>query len=282
MKVPEESDVAIEDEPSSEPEGVEGSSESPEPEEAVESPSLAEQITDDNVDEVLSNPAVQAHLERERAEAVNRAKQQEIAETRRQYSDPAVVRQAALGILADSGVDGGNLTQSAETKLNTLISSSRAATAEALATQYTSFLAGEYEVPGDLVSAAHERIQAKDLDGGLRTVVDGAVAAAEARLKADFDARVDDEVDKRVKQELEAAGESGPLNLPSTTKGSRANNSAVSLTTAEISALPYAAWKSLSPDIQGQIQANAEQADRERGAETVDVSRVQRVVGLAG
>lgn len=259
----------------------EESTETLEAEEAVSPPSLAEQITDANLDEVLGSPSVQARLEREKADAVNRAKQQQIAEARRNYGKPEVVQQAAAAVLQDSGVDPQNLTRSQTDRLNTIWVTSRQAAAEQIAEDIPQAFFDSFELPQDTIGGYLDQMRSGDTDAAIKTLVDGAVALKDVEREAAFDQRVKDETDKRVKQELKAARENGGPALPSTTRGTRATNTALALTTTEIERLPASIWTKLPDETKQTIGANVQAADAERGADTVDVTRLQRVAELA-
>lgn len=263
---------------------IEESPETPDPVESdseQESPSLADLINDGNIDEVLSHPSVAERVAETQRRAEQSAKNRLQAEQRKSLN-PEVVSQTAAQILGDAGIDSQNLTKSQMDRLNNLYGNVRQGAAESIYEAIPGALFPGTEFPDKVRADYLEAQSSGDFDGALQTLVDGAVALKTSALEAETEQRIKDEVAKRVKQELEAAGGSTGPSLPNTTRGSRPSNTAVSLTTAEIEAMPYASWKALPDDIKNTIHANVEQADRERGNETVDVSRIERVAGLTG
>jgi hypothetical protein len=242
-------------------------------------PSLAELINDDNLEEVLKSEAVQKTLaQRERA-AMDRA-EAKLRSEQRKALNPDVVTQAAAQVLSDAGIDASNLTRSQRDRLTNLYGNVRQAAAEQLAEEIPKAFWSNYELPGEVISGYHEAISQGDVDRAIQTLVDGAVSQKTAAYEAAAEKRVKTEVEKRVKQELEAAREGGPVSLPNTSKGSRPSNTSAMLTTAEIERMPYSTWKNLPNEVRTAIEANVGKADAERGKETVDPSRLERVAGL--
>lgn len=271
--------VQAEAEAPAEPE-AEASIAAPEPEEADPTPSLAELINDENLDEVLGLEPVQSKLAAVERAATDRAEAKIRSEQRRNLK-PEVVSQAATAILQESGLDASNFSRSQQDRLSNLYSVVRQGAAEQLAEQIPQAFFNGYELPQETVADYLDKVNANDVDGSIKTLVDGAVASKVSALEADIEQRVKDDTDKRVKQELEAARENGGLNLPATSRGTNTSNTAIALTSGEIAAMPPAVWTKLPDDVKTTLHANVAQADETRGLETVDVSRLERVAGLA-
>lgn len=261
---------------------IEESTEAPDPtpdDSAAKQPSLADLI-EGGLDEVLSHPKVAEHVAETQRRAEQSARNRMQAEQRRSLN-PEVVTQAAAAVLGDAGIDPQNLTKSQADRLNNLYANVRRGAAEQLAEEIPNSFFSSYELSDTVRADYLEAMNRGDVDAAFATLVDGAVALKTSALEAENEQRIKDEVEKRVKQELEAAGNGGSLNLPSTTRGSRPSNVATSLTTAEIADMPYTTWNKLPADVKEQIKVNVQQADADRGAETVDRSRLERVADLA-
>lgn len=282
MKVP-ETEVAEATEAEPTEATIEESTETPdlaEGDSAPEQPSLADLINDGNIEEVLSLPSVAERVAEQQRRAEQSARNKIQAEQRRSLN-PEVVSQTAANVLKDAGIDPQNLTKSQMDRLNNLYANVRQGAAETLAEEIPNAFFGSYELSDTVRADYLEAVNSNDIDRAIATLVDGAVAHKTSALEAETEKRIKDEVEKRVKQELEAAREGGGLNLPSTARGSRTGNVRRALTTAEIEKMPYDTWKVLPPDVQNEIQANAAEADREWGKDSVDPARLERIVSLA-
>lgn len=247
--------------------------------EPAETPSIDDLLARYKPEEVTSHPSIQAAIAVEVQKAEDRTRNKVAAESRRKYGDPAVVQQIAVAILKESDPDL-ELTRSQVDRLSTLTATfEQQAVAKVMGEIPRVFLGG-FKFPAETLEKYQEQTADSDFDGAFQTLIDGAVAQKAAALEASVEKRVKDGIKAGVKAELEANGPEG-ARLPSTSKGSTASPVAYELTTAEIEALPYAAWKSLPKETQDLITVNASKADRARGKETVDVDRVRRLMAMS-
>lgn len=272
-----ESEVVAEAPPEDE---VEAFDELPDESEGDPKPSLAELITEENLDDVLGLAPVQTRIAALERAAVDRAEAKLRSEQRRNLN-PQVVAQAAAAVLGDAGIDPQNLTRSMSDRLTNLYTTVRTGAAEQIAEAIPQAFFDSYALPQETISGYLDAMNSGDTDGAIKTLVDGAVAQKQAEAEASVEARVKAEVDKRVKAELEAASNgSGNLSLPSTSRGTRASNTQLALTSMEIEKMPGGVWTALPDEVKRALEANVGQADAQRGAETFDISRLERVAAL--
>jgi hypothetical protein len=249
----------------------------PEGDAEPDTPSIDDLLERFKPEEVISHPSVKAEIAKTVQVEVDRARNREAASNRRKFGDPEVVKQFASSILKESGID--ELSRSQSDRLNSLVSTFEQQAVTKLAGEIPRVFLGSYKLNQDTLEKYAEQVADSDLDGAFQTLIDGAVAQKTAALEADFDKRLKAGIKAGVKAELEVTGPTG-TKLPSTSKGSPTSNASYELTTAEIAAFPYSAWKDLPADVKSTIEANASKADRERGKETVDVGKLQRLVAV--
>lgn len=233
-------------------------------------------------EQLLSNPKLSAIVqERTKAEAQkaeDRARNRMLAESRRKYGDPNLVREQARAILKESGLD--ELTRSQEDRLNTLVATFEQQAAQKVAGEIPGVFFGNYKLPQDVLEAYQDRIAEADYDGAFQALVDGAVSLKTSTIESEFEKRVESEVKKRVDAELKSSGTKG-VQLPAGSRGQPASSVGRALTTAEIDALPASVWRKLPDEVKDEIKANVVAADKERGAQTVDLPRLQQLASLA-
>lgn len=253
--------------------------EAPDTEGEPDSPALAELINDETLSEVLEHPAVRERIAEEQRRAEQSARNKLQAEQRRNLN-PEVVTQTAAQVLREAGIDPQTLTRSQVDRLTNLYATVRRGAAESLAEEIPAAFFNSYELSDTVRADYLEAVNAGETDRAIATLVDGAVAQKTAELEAATEKRIEVEVDKRVKQELEAASQNGGPVLPTTTRGSRAGNTGLQLTSAEIERMPSHIWVGLPDEAKQAITMNVAEADASRGAETVDQNRLERVAGL--
>lgn len=281
--VAEPQQVEAEDAPNDAP-AVEQSTETADGEvEAAESqPSLSDLLSSpDALQEALSHPAVAAELTRAKEVAENTGRQKAAAEARKQYGNPEMVESAFLAIAAEAGLEKDSITRSMRDRANTLVSTAQQAAGDVIAAEIPKVFFATYDLPQATLAEYTERIAGSDYDGAFQALVDGAVSQKSEVLEADFDKRVKAAASEMAKAELDAASGNGTNPIPATTRGNTTSNTGTSLTTAEIAKMPYPVWSKLPAEVKATIEANAEAADTERGADTIDASRLEQVAGLA-
>lgn len=259
---------------------VEESLEAPDDSEADPKPSLAELITEETLSEVLEHPSVLEAI----AEANRRAEQSarnKIQSEQRRSLNPQVVTQMTTAILQEAGLDPQTLTRSQHDRLNNTYATVQHAAAEMLAEEIPQAFFSSYELSDSVRADYLQAINAGETDRAMQTLVDGAVALKLAPIEAANEKRIETEVDKRVKQGLEAANQNGGPNLPVGSSGQRTGNVGLQLTSAELDAVPGSVWTKLTPEVKAQIKANIRGADESRGRETLDSNRVGQVAALA-
>jgi hypothetical protein len=210
----------------------------------------------------------------------NRGKQRLRAEQRRQYRDPDAAASALLEIAKD-GFSTGEVTQSMKDRANTLIAVAAQATADRIGEEIPTFFMNDVQYAQDTLTAYQEQIASGDTDGALKTLFEGALALKQSALESGFDQRVETAAKELAKKELDAASENGTQPIPATTRGNATTNTGLSLTTAELKLFPSAKWRGLDDEVKTQIYSAVGQADKERGEESVDIGRVERIAALA-
>lgn len=235
-----------------------------------------------NPEQLVSHPKlseiVKSTVESEVKKAEDRTRNRMMAESRRRYGDPQVVRDSAKAILREAGLDG-DLTRSQEDRLNNLIATFEQQSAQKVANEIPGVFFGNYKLPQDVLDSYSDHVADGDYDGAFKALVDGAVALSTSRLEADFEKRVEARAKEIAKAELNRP--SDPAKLPSTSRGGVPASTSRSLTTAEIDKLPSSVWVKLPQEVKDEIKANAVEADRERGAQTVDLNRLQSLASMA-
>lgn len=246
---------------------------------AGESPSIDDLLERFKPEEVTSHPSIQAAIAAEVQKAEDRTRNRMVAESRRRYGDPKVVGDNARAILKESGID--DLTRSQEDRLNTLIATFEQQAASKVASEIPGVFFKSYKLPQDTLETYQDHIAAGDYDSAFQALIDGAVSLKTSSLEGDFEKRVKVAAKELAKAELNAGGGTSGTQLPSTSRGSAASRIEQSLTTAEIEKMPYSRWKALPDEVKQTITANVATADRERGAQTVDMARLERLASLA-
>lgn len=245
-------------------------------------PSLTDQITAESLTQVLEHPLVKEHLGSEYRKVEDRTKNRMIAEQRRRFTDPAVVEETFGALLREAGVDLNGIPRGVRDKAQTLVSTVSAAAAQQLAEAIPDFLFRDYKLDQESIGKYQEAVRGNDTDSAIRALVDGAVASLDQARAATFEQRVKAEVEKRVKDELgEVRPGKQPVKVPTATRGTGPTNTTVSLTTAEIEKMPPDVWRALPAETKALIRANVGEADRTRGAQTVNEAELERVTALA-
>jgi len=245
-------------------------------------PSLSDLLNSDTADEAFLNPLIQSRVQEQVRRAEQRSKDRTLADQRRRFADPEVVAAEMRNVLQRAGADETILDADLLRRgAQNLGAAMRDAAADGLASEIPGFFFSNYKYSEDALAEYHEHLAAGRPDDAFGTLINGAVAQKDTEREESFDARVKTAGAEVAKKELEAVSENGTAPIPATTRGNAASNTRVSLTSAEIARLPGGIWKRLPDDVKTQIEASVSEADTTRGSEVIDMSRLERVAGLA-
>ena len=250
--------------------------------EATAVPSISDLLNEESADEAFQSPAIQKRVQEQVRRAEQRSKDRTLADQRRRFNDPAVVKQEMNNILQAAGVEASLLDEATlDRGAQNLSAAIGQASADKIAAEIPGAFLGNYKYTEDMLSEYHEHLAGGRPDEAFQVLIDGAVVAKGNVLETAFEDRVQDAAKKQAQAELNAASGNGTTSIPATTKGNSSPNTGASLTTAELQQLSSNAWTKLSEDTKATIYANVAGADAERGSDTVDATRIAEVAALA-
>lgn len=251
-------------------------------EEVAAVPTLSSLLNEESADEAFQNPAIQKRVQEQVRRAEQRSKDRTLADQRRRFNDPEIVKQEMTKILQTAGVEVSSLDDAVLGRgAQNLSSAIGQASADKIAGEIPGAFLGKYTYTPEMLADYHEHLAAGRPDEAFQVLIDGAVTAKETTFEAAFDDRVQDAAKKQAQAELNAASETGTAPIPATTRGNSSPNTGASLTTSELGKLSDNAWMRLSEETKATIYTNVAAADAERGSETVDTNRIAEVAALA-
>ena len=247
-------------------------------------PTLSDVLNAETAKEAFQSPLIQEQVQEQVRRAEQRAKDRTLADQRKRFNDPEVVKRELKSIAQSAGVDVSVLDDAVLSRgAQNLSAALRAASADGIAGEIPGAFFGQYEYTQEQLSDYHEHLAAGRPDEAYQTLVDGAVASRERTLEASFDERVKDAAAKTAQAEIDnqTTSENGTAPIPATTQGNAAPNTGASLTSAELNKIGGNHWSRLSDELKQTLFANVPSADAERGADSVDTGRVEGVRALA-
>lgn len=250
--------------------------------EATAVPSISDLLNEESADEAFQSPAIQKRVQEQVRRAEQRSKDRTLADQRRRFNDPAVVKQEMHNILQAAGVEASLLDEATlDRGAQNLSAAIGQASADKIAAEIPGAFLGNYKYTEEMLSEYHEHLAGGRPDEAFQVLIDGAVVAKGSALETAFADRVQDAAKKQAQAELNAASGNGTTSIPATTRGNTSPNTGASLTTAELDAVLPSIWVRLPEELRLTLYANTVRADAERGSGTVDEARVGDVVALA-